>query len=76
MAISYLVQDLTMGTQQVFKGQKELLAHLYSIGCKVDKNQLAEIHIVEGKDHNGELMLESVYGHILCIEEVFSGSEA
>jgi hypothetical protein len=62
--IEYILLDLTMGTQEHMRGQKELLSYLRGIGYKVNNNELARIN----KEEDGELNIESVYGHKICIQ--------
>lgn len=69
----YLVHDLFHMTQTICVGQIRLLAHMRSIGCMVDKNQLAFVSrgVADIMDlDNGPIFLDCK-NHDVVLEELF-----
>ena len=70
--VVYLIHDLCDMTQTIRSGQRNLLAYMGTIGCRIDKNSL-KAHIsdpaVEARQF--EYMFISDDGHRIVVEELF-----
>lgn len=68
--VSYLVHNFLDQSQTVQHGQRNLLSYIYSIGCGVDKNRLADIPTVE-HDGGGDIWIKDKQDNPIAIIEEF-----
>jgi hypothetical protein len=70
--IIYLIHDLCAMTQTIRGGQRNLLAYMGTIGCRIDKNSL-KAHISDSaiEVRQFEYMFISDDGHRIVVEELF-----
>jgi hypothetical protein len=68
--VTYLVHDFLNQKLSVQQGQRKLLSYIYSIGCGVNKNLLADIPTVES-DGGGDIWIKDEHDNPIVIIEEF-----